>query len=120
MITSDIIPGAGPFYFEGNNVGILLIHGGGGGTCADLKPLAEELHKTNKCSDADFMKADYGMNLYYSAVKEAQKAVRKQSLMSSTTIQLLFTCLLTFAYFSFQGPFQQLLGWFSWLIDLFM
>ncbi len=40
-----IIPGAGPFYFEGNNIGILLIHGGGGGTCADLKPLAEDLHK---------------------------------------------------------------------------
>jgi len=36
--------GAGPFYFEGNNIGILLIHGGGGGTCADLKPLAEDLH----------------------------------------------------------------------------
>ncbi|MHA2035575.1 MAG: alpha/beta hydrolase [Promethearchaeota archaeon] len=40
-----LLPGAGPFYFEGNKIGILLIHGGGGGTCADLKPLAEELHK---------------------------------------------------------------------------
>ncbi len=39
-----ILPGAGPFYFKGNNTGILLIHGGGGGTCADLKPLAEDLH----------------------------------------------------------------------------
>jgi carboxylesterase len=39
-----ILQGAGPFYFEGNNLGILMIHGGGGGTCADLKPLAEELH----------------------------------------------------------------------------
>lgn len=39
-----IMPGAGPFYFEGNKIGILLIHGGGGGTCADLKPLAEDLH----------------------------------------------------------------------------
>ncbi|MFX0022385.1 MAG: alpha/beta hydrolase [Candidatus Hermodarchaeota archaeon] len=38
------LPGAGPFYFKGNNIGILLIHGGGGGTCADLKPLAEDLH----------------------------------------------------------------------------
>jgi carboxylesterase len=36
--------GAGPFYFEGNEIGVLLIHGGGGGTCADLKPLAEDLH----------------------------------------------------------------------------
>ncbi|MFX0005017.1 MAG: alpha/beta hydrolase [Candidatus Hodarchaeota archaeon] len=41
----DIMPGAGPFYIEGNDIGILLIHGGGGGTCADLKPLAEDLHK---------------------------------------------------------------------------
>jgi len=39
-----ILPGTGPFYFEGNKIGILLIHGGGGGTCADLKPLAADLH----------------------------------------------------------------------------
>jgi len=38
------MPGAGPFYFEGNDVGILLLHGGGGGTAADLKPMAEFLH----------------------------------------------------------------------------
>ena len=44
-INQIVMPGAGPFYFEGNKVGILLIHGGGGGTCADLKPLAEDLHK---------------------------------------------------------------------------
>ncbi len=41
---SKIIPGAGPFYLEGSEVGLLMIHGGGGGTCADLKPLAEDLH----------------------------------------------------------------------------
>ncbi len=35
--------GAGPFYFEGNKIGIMILHGGGGGTCADLKPLAENL-----------------------------------------------------------------------------
>jgi carboxylesterase len=40
----EILPGAGPFYFRGNNTGVILIHGGGGGTCADLKPLAEDLH----------------------------------------------------------------------------
>ncbi|MFW9999809.1 MAG: alpha/beta hydrolase [Candidatus Hodarchaeota archaeon] len=39
-----IMDGAGPFLFEGNKVGILMIHGGGGGTCADLKPLAEYLY----------------------------------------------------------------------------
>ncbi|UCC18193.1 MAG: alpha/beta fold hydrolase [Promethearchaeota archaeon] len=42
--SSLTIPGAGPFYFEGNKIGILLIHGGGGGTCSDLKPLAKDLH----------------------------------------------------------------------------
>ena len=42
---SKIMEGAGPFYFEGNRIGIIMIHGGGGGTCADLKPLAEDLHK---------------------------------------------------------------------------
>ena len=42
---NNIINGAGPFFFEGNKIGIMIIHGGGGGTCADLKPLAEELHK---------------------------------------------------------------------------
>jgi carboxylesterase len=39
------LEGAGPFYFKGNKIGILMIHGGGGGTCADLKPLAEDLHE---------------------------------------------------------------------------
>ena len=45
MENSKIMNGAGLFYFEGNQIGILAIHGGGGGTAADLKPLAEELHK---------------------------------------------------------------------------
>jgi len=43
--SEKIIPGAGSFYFEGNNVGLIIIHGGGGGTCADLKPLAQNLNK---------------------------------------------------------------------------
>lgn len=42
---TNIMPGAGPFFFRGNKIGILMIHGGGGGTCADLKPLAEDLYK---------------------------------------------------------------------------
>ncbi|MFX1315566.1 MAG: alpha/beta hydrolase [Promethearchaeota archaeon] len=44
-INSKNLPNAGPFYFDGNRIGILMIHGGGGGTCADLKPIAEDLHK---------------------------------------------------------------------------
>ncbi|MFX1323579.1 MAG: alpha/beta hydrolase [Promethearchaeota archaeon] len=43
--TAIIMEGAGPFYFKGNKIGMLMIHGGGGGTCADLKPLAEDLHE---------------------------------------------------------------------------
>ncbi len=39
------IPGAGPFYLSGNDVGIVMVHGGGGGTSADLKVIAEDLHK---------------------------------------------------------------------------
>jgi len=44
-MSRTMLPGAGPFYFDGNNIGILFLHGGGGGTCADLKSLAEDLHK---------------------------------------------------------------------------
>ncbi len=40
-----VISGAGPFYLNGNNIGIIMIHGGGGGTSADLKIIAEDLHK---------------------------------------------------------------------------
>ena len=39
------LSGAGPFCFNGNDIGVIIIHGGGGGTCADLKPLGEDLHK---------------------------------------------------------------------------
>ena len=39
-----IIPGAGPFYFEGNDVGVLMFHGFGGGTCSDLKYIAEDIY----------------------------------------------------------------------------
>lgn len=45
-----IMEGAGPFYFKGNKIGVLMIHGGGGGTCADLKPLAEALHQSKGCT----------------------------------------------------------------------
>ncbi len=44
MSNGEIMEGAGPFYYEGRKTGIIMIHGGGGGTCADLKPLAKDLH----------------------------------------------------------------------------
>ena len=43
----EILEGAGPFRFPGNDIGIVLLHGGGGGTAADLKPLARDLHEKN-------------------------------------------------------------------------
>ncbi|MFW9937678.1 MAG: alpha/beta hydrolase [Candidatus Thorarchaeota archaeon] len=45
MNNFKILPGAGPFYYKGNDIGLLMFPGGGGGTCADLKPLANDLHK---------------------------------------------------------------------------
>lgn len=44
-MSQEKLEGAGPFYFEGNEIGILFIHGGGGGTCADLRYIAQDLHK---------------------------------------------------------------------------
>jgi len=43
-LTQETLPGAGPFYFQGNKTGILMIPGGGGGTCADLKYIADDIH----------------------------------------------------------------------------
>jgi len=40
---NTIIPGAGPFYFKGNDVGVLMFHGFGGGTCSDLKYIARDI-----------------------------------------------------------------------------
>ena len=45
MQNAEIMEGAGPFFYEGSEIGLIMIHGGGGGTCADLKPLAEDLHE---------------------------------------------------------------------------
>lgn len=42
-MNSMILPGAGPFYFNGDNAGILMFHGFGGGTCSDLKYIAKEI-----------------------------------------------------------------------------
>lgn len=47
MLAHNILKGAGPFYFQGNTVGILMIPGGGGGTCADFKYIADDVH--NRC-----------------------------------------------------------------------
>jgi len=43
-LTHKTLLGAGPFYFKGNKTGILMIPGGGGGTCADLKYIAEDIY----------------------------------------------------------------------------
>ena len=42
---STYLPGAEPLYIEGNSMGCLLLHGGGGGTAWDLKEFAQLLHE---------------------------------------------------------------------------
>lgn len=49
-LTKKTLQGAGPFYFQGNSIGILMIPGGGGGTCADLKYIAEDIYRYNGCT----------------------------------------------------------------------
>ena len=69
----NIIPGAGPFYFEGNMIGILMIHGGGGGTCADLKQLAEDINQKIGCTIHIPLLPGYGTtpeNLRYTTISE--------------------------------------------------
>ena len=44
-MNSEKISDSGPFYYKGNELGILLLHGGGGGTAVDLRPIAEDLNK---------------------------------------------------------------------------
>ena len=42
-MSDKILPGAGPFYYSGNKIGILIFHGFGGGTCSDFKYIAERI-----------------------------------------------------------------------------
>lgn len=44
-IPANVMPGAEPFYFRGSDTGVLLIHGGGGGTTADMRELGQFLYK---------------------------------------------------------------------------
>ncbi len=41
----NVLPGAEPFYLKGSDTGVMLIHGGGGGTTADMRELGQFLHK---------------------------------------------------------------------------
>ena len=44
-IPENVLPGAEPFYLKGSDTGVMLIHGGGGGTTADMQELGQFLHK---------------------------------------------------------------------------
>lgn len=44
-IPENVLPGAEPFYHKGSDTGVLLIHGGGGGTTADMRELGQVLYK---------------------------------------------------------------------------
>ncbi|MFX1455146.1 MAG: alpha/beta hydrolase [Promethearchaeota archaeon] len=78
---SKILPGAGPFYFDGNDIGILLLHGGGGGTCADLKPLAEDLHNSLGCTVFLPLLPGYGTNpedLRYITINDWKNTIERE------------------------------------------
>ena len=44
-IPENVLPGAEPFYLKGLDTGVMLIHGGGGGTTADMRELGQFIHK---------------------------------------------------------------------------
>ena len=48
--TLDYLPGAEPLFIKGSNLGVLLLHGAGGGTTWDLKKTAEYLHQQLKAT----------------------------------------------------------------------
>ncbi len=37
----NVLPGAEGFFFEGSNAGVILIHGGGGGSASDMRELGQ-------------------------------------------------------------------------------
>ncbi len=41
----NVLPGAEGFFLQGTDVGVMLIHGGGGGTAADMRELGKFIHK---------------------------------------------------------------------------
>jgi esterase/lipase len=44
-VTKNFLPGAEPLYHQGDGRGLLLLHGGGGGTAWDMKEFASAAHK---------------------------------------------------------------------------
>ena len=44
-IPEKVLPGAEPFYLKGSDTGVMLIHGGGGGTTADMRELGQFIHQ---------------------------------------------------------------------------
>ncbi|MHA1689329.1 MAG: alpha/beta hydrolase [Promethearchaeota archaeon] len=78
---TSILPGAGPFFFKGNDIGILLFHGGGGGTCADLKPLARELYDLGGYTVSVPLLPGYGRSpeiLKETTIREWKEEIKKE------------------------------------------
>jgi carboxylesterase len=77
------LKGAGPFYFEGKTIGVLMLHGGGGGTAVDLKPLAKDIHNQLNCTVSVPLLPGYGTNpaeLRTTAINQWHEFVRDEIL----------------------------------------
>lgn len=81
-IMLSTLEGAGPFFYEGdNNIGIIFLHGGGGGTCADLKEIAEDLNKMGNLTVSVPLLPGYGTtpeDLRKSKIKEWKNAIKNE------------------------------------------
>ncbi|NVM56032.1 MAG: alpha/beta fold hydrolase [Candidatus Helarchaeota archaeon] len=44
-MSENVMPGAEGFFLKGTDYGIMLIHGGGGGTAADMRELGQFIHE---------------------------------------------------------------------------
>lgn len=82
--SQNVLRGAGPFYFQGNNLGILMIPGGGGGTCADLKYIAEDVHNRISCKISVPLLPGFGTSpkdLRYTPIKAWKSALDEELLL---------------------------------------
>ncbi|MFX1497448.1 MAG: alpha/beta hydrolase [Promethearchaeota archaeon] len=86
--TQNTLRGAGPFYFHGNNLGILMIPGGGGGTCADLKYIAEDVHDRIGCTISIPLLPGFGTSpkdLRYTQIEDWKNALDEELLLLKKT-----------------------------------
>ena len=49
-IPENVLPGAEGFFLEGSDSGVMLIHGGGGGSASDMRELGQYIFEKTGCS----------------------------------------------------------------------